>query len=407
MKKYFDFELPAHLKGEFLFQTVGTFPPNGIIFGFNTINKVGECAKKLGGSQVLLVTDEVMVEMGVATHVKGFMEQEGLKVEVFGNVEPEPHIETADILHEIVQKTKFDLVVGLGGGSCMDMAKLTAIVATNEQKPLEIMEKQVVTKAGLKKILIPTTAGTGSQVSKVMVISGGKDKYSCGTPYARAEVAIIDPGLTVSMPPRLTASTGIDALSHAIDSAMNRSANPLQDALSLGSIELVSKYLRRATYNGQDLEARYNMAMASTMALISGAGTLYSHSIAYVLAMFKPLPHGIGCGVALPYTMAFNLPLMEDKLALVARAMGEHTETSSARKAGRLAVELVLDLMVDVNIPTSLKEMGFRQEDLPEMADILVTRYPKVNNPRPMSREDSFALFKSMWQEEVFPLRDN
>jgi alcohol dehydrogenase len=400
-KAQFNFEVPAHLKDAFLFQTAGTFPPNGIIFGFNTVKQVGVHAKKLGGKKTLLVTDKVMVQLGFADLVKASLEKEGLKADIFDQVEPEPHFETADILYEIVRRTDFDLVVGLGGGSCMDMAKLIAVAATNQQTPKEVMEKRVVTKAALKKILIPTTAGTGSQVSRTIVISGGRDKYSFGTPFARAEIALIDPGLTISMPPDLTAATGVDALSHAIDTVMNRSANPLNIALALGGIELIAKYLRRATFNGQDLEARYYMAMGSTMPMISGAGTLYSHSIAYALAMFQPLAHGIGCSVALPYTMAFNLSAVEDNLALIARAMGERIESISAREAGRRAVECVYDLLVDLKLPVSLKEMGFNKEDLPEMAEICVARYPKGNNPRPMSGRESLTLFKSMWEGKI------
>lgn len=402
VKTGFDFEVPAHLKNEFVFQTVGTFPPNGILFGFNTVKKVGEQAKKLGAKRALLVTDATMLQLGYADFVKSAMEKEGLEIKVFGKVEPEPHIETADVLYKIIGKATFDLVVGLGGGSCMDMAKLISIVATNEQRPIEVMEKQVVTKLALKKILIPTTAGTGSQVSRTIVMSIGKDKYTFSTPYARAEVAIIDPGLTVSMPPSLTASTGIDALSHAIDSVMNKSANPLHDALALGGIELITRYLRRATFNGEDLEARYYMAMGSTMAMISGAGTLYSHSIAYVLAMFQPLAHGIGCGVALPYTMAFNLSAIEHRLALIARAMGERIESLSPPEAGRRAIELVYKLLVDVKIPVSLREMGFSHEDLPEMAEVCIKHYPKGNNPRPMGREECLSLFESMWEGKAF-----
>lgn len=398
-----DFEIPAHLKREFLFQTAGILPPNGILFGFNTVKKVGEQGKKLGGKLAILVTDEIMVQLGYADLVKEAMEKEGLKVEVFGKVDPEPHIETADALYEMVRKTKFDLVVGLGGGSSMDMAKLTSIVATNEQKPFELMDKKVVAKPALKKILIPTTSGTGSEVSMFFVVSVGKDKYFMGSPYAYPEIAIIDPGLSVSMPPKITASTGIDALSHAIDSVMNKLANPLYDSLAFGGIELIAKYLRRATFNGQDLEARYYMSMGATISMISmtGTGGLYSHSISYVLAMFQPTAHGIGCGVGLPYTMAFNLPVIESKLALIARAMGERTESLSARAAGQRAVEMVYGLIAEVKMPVSLKEMGFQHEDVFKMAEICITKYPRVNNPRPMSKEECLALFEAMWEGKI------
>jgi len=398
-----DFQIPTHLRREFVFQTAGTLPPNTILFGFDTVRKVGEQAKKLGGKQAILVTDEVMAQLGYVELVKEAMKNERLKVEVFAKVDPEPHIKTADALYEMVCRTKFDVVVGLGGGSSMDMAKLASIVATNRQKPFEIMKKQVVNKPALKKILIPTTAGTGSEVSKYLVVSKGNDKYFIGTPYAYAEIAIIDPGLTVSMAPNVTASTGLDALSHAIDSLMNKLANPFFDCLGFAGVELIGKYLRRATFDGQDLEARYYMAMAATMSMMSmnGTGALYSHSISYVLSMFQPLAHGIGCGVGLPYTMAFNLPMMEEKQALIARAMGERIESLSTRAAAQRAVGLVHDLMADVKMPLSLKEMGFKHEDIPKMAEACITRYPRANNPRPMSKEQCLALFESMWEGKI------
>jgi alcohol dehydrogenase len=265
------------------------------------------------------------------------------------------------------------------------------------------MTKKVVSKPTLKKILIPTTSGTGSEVSHLFVASSGKDKYFMGTPYAFAEIAIIDPGLTISLPPKVTASTGIDALSHAVESLMNKLANPFYDCLGFGGVELISKYLRRATFNGQDLEARYYMAMAATLSMISMVGTsgLYAHSIAYVLAAYQPTPHGVGCAIGLPYTMAFNVPVIEDKLALIARAMGERIDSLSPRAAGQRAAEMVYDLIGDVKIPLSLKAMGFRREDLPKMAEINVNKYPRPNNPRPMSQEESLALFEAMYEGKL------
>jgi alcohol dehydrogenase class IV len=398
-----DFEIPPPLKREFVFQTAGILPPNGILFGFNTIKKVGEQAARLGGKQAILVTDEIMVQLGYADLVKEALQKQGIKAEVFGKVDPEPHLETADALYEMVRKTKSDLVVGLGGGSSMDMAKLTSIVATNPQPPLDLMTKKVVNNPALKKILIPTTSGTGSEVSMFFVASAGKEKYFMGSPYAYPEIAIIDPGLTVSMPPKITASTGIDALSHAVESVMNKLANPLYDSLAFGGIELVGKYLRRATFNGQDLEARYYMSMGATISMISmtGTGGLFAHSISYVLAMFQPTAHGIGCGVGLPYTMAFNLPVIEEKLALIARALGERVDSLSPRKAAQRAAEMVYDLTADVKMPVSLKEMGFQHEDVYKMAEICITKYPRINNPRPMSKEECLALFEAMWEGKL------
>ncbi len=404
-KANLNYEVPAHLKREFVFQTAGILPPNGILFGFQTINKVGEQAKKLGGKQVLLVTDENMVQLGYAELVQEQLAKEGMKVNVYGKVDPEPHIETsADALYEMARKDKSDLIIGLGGGSSMDMAKLTAIAVPNEIAPLDLMsKKKEATKPSLKKILIPTTSGTGSEVSKMFVASAGKDKYFLGSLYGFPEIAIIDPGLTISMPPRVTASTGIDALSHAVESLMHKWANPLYDCIGLGGIELVAKYLRRATFNGQDLEARYYLSMGASLSMMSMAGTggLYAHSISYVLAMYQPTAHGIGCGVGLPYTMAFNVPVNEDKLALIARAMGEKVESLSLREAAKKAAQAVYDLTAEVKLPVSLKEMGFRHEDVYKMAEICITKYPREFNPRPMSKEECAVLFEAMYQGDL------
>ena len=235
------------------------------------------------------------------------------------------------------------------------------------------------------------------------IASAGKDKYFVGTPYAYPEIAIIDPGLTISLPPRLTASTGIDALSHAVDSLMNKLSNPFYDCLGLGGIELIAKYLRRATFNGQDLEARYHMSLGATLSMMSmtGTGALYSHSISYVLAIFQPLAHGIGCGVGLPYTMMFNLPVLEEKMAVIARAMGERTDVISQRSAAERAAQLVYELTADVKMPISLKEMGFKRQDLPKMAELCIKNYYRPNNVRPMSKEESLALFESIWEGKL------
>jgi len=395
-----NYEVPANLQRDFVFQTAGILPPNGLIFGYKTIRKLGEVAAKMGAKQALLITDEIMVQLGYADLAKELLEKEKIKVEVYGKVEPEPHLETADALYEMVKKTSFDLVVGLGGGSPMDMAKLTSLAATNNQTPRQLLVDKVVNKAPLKKILLPTTSGTGSEVSMFLVASIGKDKYAIPTVYNYPEAAIIDPGLTLSLPPRGTASTGIDALSHAVDSLMHKLANPLYDSLGLVGIELVGKYLRRATFNGQDLEARYYMSMGATLCMMgmTGTGGLYSHAISYVLAMYQPTIHGIGCGVGLPYTMAFNAPLIEDKLAAVARALGAKTDSLSRRAAARKSAELVFELIADVKLPVSLKEMGFRHEDVYKMAELCVTKYPRPNNPRDLTKEDAMAMFEAMWK---------
>jgi alcohol dehydrogenase len=217
-------------------------------------------------------------------------------------------------------------------------------------------------------------------------------------------MVIIDPGLTISMPPRITAISGIDALAHAVDALMSKYCNPFFDSLACGAVELIARHLRRAFRDGQDLESRYSMSLAAMMAMmaVDGKGVaLYSHSIAYILAAFKPVPHGIGCGVALPYTMGLNLPLIEDRLANVARIMGERAAAVSQRTAAERAVEAVYKLISDVGLPLGLKEMGYRQDDLPQMAEICLQKYRREYNPKALTAEDSLALFQAMWEGKI------
>ena len=401
----FDYEVPSHLKGEFTFRIAGVLPPQGLLFGFHTVQKVGERAAQLGARLALIVTDATMVNFGYVDLVKKSLEREGIAAEVFGKVEPEPHLQTAETLVKIIRGAPFDLVIGLGGGSCMDVAKVTSLVAMNDLTPRELVtRKKEPTKAGLKKILIPTTAGTGSEASRAMVLAEGKEKYAYGSPYGFPEVAIVDPGLTLTMPPKLTAISGIDALSHAVDCFMNRVVNPLAESIALGAIELIGKYLRRATFNGSDAEARFHMSMAATMGMLSvgqKGSALYSHAMAYVLAIYQPMPHGVACGLSMPYTMAYNLPMIENKLAMIARALGEKIEGLSSREAGRRAAERVLELMADLKLPLTSKELGISEKDLPKMAEICIRQYRREDNPRPVELEDCLAIFQAMWKGSI------
>ncbi len=398
-----NFEIPEHLKRQFTFQTAGILPPNGILFGFGTVTKTGERAAALGCRRALLVTDRTIAGLGYVNPVEASLAKEGIQVEIFDAVEPEPHMETAEKLGDLVRRFGADLVVGLGGGSPMDMAKIASLLATNDRGPLELMTQKSVKIPALKKILIPTTSGSGSEVSGAFVASAGREKYYMKSSYAFPEIAIIDPGLTVSLPVRVTASSGIDALSHAVESLMNVQANPLHDSFGLAAAELIAGHLPRAYLDGRDLEARYYMSLGSAMSMISlsGTGGLYAHSLSYVLAGFQSVVHGEGCAVALPQTMAFNLPIIATRIAVIARAMGAHTGSLSDEEAARRGVEAVHDLITRIGLPVSLKEMNFRYEDLDEMAEVCVTKYPRLNNPRSLSKSDCRRILEALWEGKV------
>jgi alcohol dehydrogenase class IV len=202
------------------------------------------------------------------------------------------------------------------------------------------------------------------------------------------------------MPPRVTASTGIDAMSHAIEGMMHKNANPFSDSLSLTAIEMAGRYLRRAVANGEDLEARYYMSLASTLGMMgmAMAGGLYAHSACFVLGHYKPTPHGIGVGLGLPYIMAFNLPAVTAKLAKMAAALGMPTWMYSELEAARKAVQAVADLMKDVGLPLTLQDYGIQEGDLEKMAEMMISLYPRPMNARPMGKEDSLQYWRNMWK---------
>jgi alcohol dehydrogenase len=216
-----------------------------------------------------------------------------------------------------------------------------------------------------------------------------------------ADIAIVDPKLTVSMPAHVTAYTGMDALSHAIEAMMHKDANPIGDMLCLGGIELAVANLRRAVADGEDLEARYHMSMAASLGYMgmNMTGVVYAHSASYVINQYKPTPHGLGCAIALPYSMAFNIQYSTAKLARIAAAMGVQTDAISDRQAARLAVDSIYHLVEETGLPTSLKQYGAMAEsDLTAAAEMMIEKYPRPENPRPMDRNEAIQFWLSMWE---------
>ena len=384
------------------FRTPAMTPPNRLIFGFGAADQVGaEAAKMVEGRKALIISDETLEKLNVIDQISSSLSSAGFSVETFARVEPEPHIETAEAIYGMCQSTGFSIIVGLGGGSVMDIAKLIAQAAGRERSPREYVERKVTPDGpGLPLIVLPTTSGTGSEVSFYLVCAVGEEKRFFFDPYYFADMAIIDPLLAVSMPPLVTAGTGIDALTHAVEGMMHKNANPLGNSFGLAGIEMTGRYLRRAVADGEDLEARYYMSMAASLSMMGMmlGGGLFAHSVSYILPMYKFTPHGIGCGLGLPYIMDYNLPVITGKLAKIAAALGEQTWMLSEIDAAKRAVLAVAQLMKDTGLPLTLQEYGGLQEsDLEEMADKMITICPRPMNPRPMGKKESIQYWRNMW----------
>lgn len=386
----------------FDFRTAGMSPPNRLIFGCGSVEKLGDEAAKLGQETVLLVGDQTIETLGIMKKAGIALSNSGFEVLTFIDIQPEPHLESAEALYELGARRGPKVLVAIGGGSVMDVAKLAAQCMASGKSPRLFAERKVFPEQrGLPLILAPTTSGTGSEVSMNVVMGIDGEKIFLADPHYYPDIAIIDPVLTSSMPPLITAMTGMDALSHAIEGMLHNNANPLSDALCLASIEMVGDNLRRAVADGTDLEARYYMSLAATLAMMGMimSGGLYAHSACYAISKYRPTPHGLGCAVPLPYTMAFNLPVSAPKLARIASALGERIWMRSQPDAAHLAVHSVARLLKDIGLPVNLQEMGgINESDLKELADLMIRKWPRPNNPRPMGIEESQTLWRNMWK---------
>jgi len=324
-------QIPPKLDSIVEFQTSGMNPPNKVIFGFKAIEKIGDEAKKLTqGKLAVIVSDQNLQKLGIISNIESFLLQYNFQVEIFAEVEAEPSLQTCINLYKKFEKRKVDIFIGVGGGSVMDVTKLVSQSLGQQKSPNKYVNgDETPNKKAIPMMLIPTTAGTGSEVSDivVLVLDNGSKKF-LKSAYYLPDIIIIDPLLSASMPKSLTAITGIDALSHAIEGMMHKNSNPFTHAFGIEAISLISKHIRSAVADGENLEARYYMSIAATfgaMAMCASGTALYAHSASFIIAKYKHTPHGLGCAIGLPYSMNYNLPVIPDRLAQIASAMGEQS----------------------------------------------------------------------------------
>lgn len=383
--------------GIFSFRAAGE-----IVFGIGAIQQAGNLVKRHGGKKVLLVVDPGFARCGRLPKVTGALEKEGLSVVVFDAVEAEPRVEIADECASAGRKERCDFVLGVGGGSAMDTAKAAAVLVTNEGRAKDYQGLDKVPKPGLPKGMVPTTAGTGSEVTFTAVFVNVDERKKAGinSPFLYPEMSILDPELTLDLPPAVTASTGMDALTHAIESYTSKAANPVSEIFSKKAIRLIGQSLRQAVNHGSDLTARSDMLLGSLLAGIglANAGVTAAHSLAYPLGGAYRIPHGVANALLLPAVMAYNVFHCVEKLAWVAAGMGEKVEGISDREAAILAVESVKRLAKDIEVPQRLSDLGIPQAAIPGMAEeALKVARPLENNPRPVSLEDAVHIYQGVF----------
>jgi len=372
--------------------------PRRIYVGLNSLRILGGEIERFDSRKPLIVTDPNIKRLGYVDRVK---KQLGpVRTEVFDEIRGEPSINELERLAARVRAEKYDLIIGLGGGSAMDSAKIASISATNRGSIEDYIGVDKVHSKGLPLICIPTTSGTGSEVTRFAVIKYEKTKKAISSNLIIPDVAIVDPTLTISMPPKVTAYTGLDALSHAVEAMISTWATPFTDALALEAIKAIFRYLKRACDNGEDLEARYHMSMAATLAGLSfnDPKVLLAHSIGQTIGPIYNLPHGLSVAFALPYTLDFYLTSSADKIALISEAAGIYEREITDEENAQKMIRWLLKFYRELDIPLSLREFGASLEDLDKLAEYTVNFQSRNNSPIVLTKGNMLELYRKMWK---------
>ena len=386
-----------------------------LTFGAGSISQLGELASKHGLKSVLIVTDRTLDDVGIVSRVRGPLDEAGVAVEVFDGGEAEPSLAVADASIAVAAKFNPDAIMGLGGGSNMDLAKITATVASHGGSPVDYFGFDRVPGPVLPLICVPTTAGTGSEVSHAAVLTdtANEIKVSTLSNWLRPKLAVVDPELTYSCPRQVTADSGIDALTHAIEAytatdfaEMHVSEGepcayegrfPIADVMAEQAIALVGQHLVTAVNEPDNTVARDGMALAATLAGIafSNAGVALVHAMEYPLGGALHCSHGAGNGLLLPFVMRFNLPERVETFGRIARLLGEATEGLSAADAAELAIAHVERLKGEIGIPMRISDIGGQAEQLAGFAKkaFAIRRLFWVN-PRDASLEDVVGIYQ-------------
>ena len=371
-----------------------------IVMGPGSVKQAGQEALALSAHRVLIVTDNGIIAAGILDLVAGSLKSAGVAYQVFSDVAPDPRYETVKTCLESLGEFKPEAVIGLGGGSAIDIAKCTAVMLGNSGTIEDYMGVELVPKAGVPTIIIPTTAGTGSEVTPIAILSDENEKLKKGvvSPYLFPRTALLDAELTVGLPQAVTAATGMDALIHGIESFTSVNASGMSDMLATRAIRMIYGSIRTAYAQGNNIQARSDMMEGSLLAgmAFANAGVTAVHAFAYPIGAEFHIPHGVANSIMLPSVMEFNMLGNLDKFAQMADMFGEVTQGKNLREKAQAMVDALHTLSQDLKIPAHLSEFGVKDEDIPNLAAgvMKVTRLLD-NNPRKLNQADAEAIYRS------------
>lgn len=373
--------------------------PVKVFFGAGQLEKVSSLTKQFSNRALLVTGGKSMKKIGVTDKVVRLLQRNSIRVTVFDRVLPNPTDEVAEEGADVVVKEKCNVIIGLGGGSSLDTAKGISVVASHGGALWSYIGEDKVKEKIIPIIAIPTTAGTGSETTPYSIFTKKKimRKDFLASPYTFPKVAIVDPTLTSSMPPQLTADTGFDALAHAVESYLSPLANLISDILSLEAVRLIRNSIVKSVKDGDDLEARSRMALASSIAgmAIAQAGVVAGHGFGMSIGGILNTSHGRTVGILLPRIMTYNLPEVPHRIAQLAGSLNLPTIGDPMKDAQRV-IEAIKEMMEEIDFPTRLKALGVNKQNLPKIIEDSMTQGDLLNNPRKFDQKSAQDFLESI-----------
>jgi alcohol dehydrogenase class IV len=370
-----------------------------IVYGKHSAGRAGEIAAKLGIRRAQIVTDTGVASSGVLDQVLAPLKAADITTVVFDEVEINPSVQTVDRAFAQFTREGCDGVIAVGGGSPLDAGKAIGVLATNPGSAADYLGVDKVKRPSAPVICVPTTAGTAAEITDVAVLNDPEKKVKLGLRSAQVapKVALLDPLLTISLPPGPTRDSGLDALTHAIESYINVNTWPAAEALALRAIELIGRYLRTAFFIGQNIEARDGMLTASLLAGMAFHNTKLClvHAITGPLGGAYNLPHGASNAIVLPHAMRFMLPGAVSKYVDIAAALGEQVEGLSEREAAERAITAVEQLARDVDLPPGLSVYGVKEAELPGLSETIAGSFMVPLSPRKARPADILEICRA------------
>jgi alcohol dehydrogenase class IV len=371
-----------------LFAPIEIIRPETIEFGSGTIAAVARFARSIGAKRPLVIADAFNAARVDVLALPG-------EVSVFGEVKPEPDVPNLEKALLMARAAEPDLVVGFGGGSAMDLAKLVAVLCIGDQRLGDVVGPDKIAGRSVALVQVPTTSGTGSEagIRALVTDPATSNKLAVQSRFMLADLAVVDPDLTMSVPPQVTAATGVDALAHCVEAFTSRKAHPAIDLYAIEGIRLVGRYLARAVTDCADREARAGLSLASLYGgfCLGPVNTTAGHAVAYPLGTRHHIAHGLACAVIFPHTLAFNMPAVEEKTGAVLQALGARTSRDPAA-----VFDAAYRYCAFLGIEMRLSALGVPADDLGAMADEAhAIRRLLDNNPRDLTRDAIFGMYRA------------